>query len=49
VPAGNIHDTRGYGIGLNYVRKMVEVHGGKITVTSKPGQGTKFELIFPVE
>ena len=47
--AGNIHDTRGYGIGLNYVRKMVEAHNGKITVTSEPGQGTMFELIFHVE
>ena len=47
--AGNIYDTRGYGIGLNYVRKMVEAHDGKITVTSKPGYGTMFELIFPVE
>lgn len=46
--AGNIHDTRGYGIGLNYVRKMVEAHNGKISVASKPGKGTMFELIFPV-
>jgi two-component system phosphate regulon sensor histidine kinase PhoR len=49
VPTGNIHDTRGYGIGLNYVRKMVEAHKGKITVASRPEQGTKFEMIFPAE
>jgi two-component system, OmpR family, phosphate regulon sensor histidine kinase PhoR len=47
VPTGNVHDTNGYGIGLNYVKKMVEAHNGKISVVSKPSHGTTFEIIFP--
>ena len=45
VPTGNIHNTKGYGIGLGYVKKMVAAHGGKMFVYSKPGEGTTFEII----
>lgn len=47
VPTGNIQNTRGYGIGLSYVKKLVESHNGKISVKSKPDEGTTFKLFFP--
>lgn len=47
IPTGNIHNTRGYGIGLSYVKKIVEAHGGSISVNSKPGSGTTFKLFLP--
>jgi two-component system phosphate regulon sensor histidine kinase PhoR len=47
VPTGNIQDVRGYGIGLSYVKKLVEAHGGMITVESKLNKGTTFNLNLP--
>lgn len=40
--------TKGTGLGLSIVRKIVDNHGGKITVDSKPGQGTSFEIFLPL-
>jgi two-component system phosphate regulon sensor histidine kinase PhoR len=39
----------GYGVGLAYVQRCVEAHGGRISVSSKRGQGTKFKIVFPKE
>lgn len=47
VPHGNIHRSKGLGLGLYYVRRIVEGHGGLITVTSKQGSGTTFKIILP--
>lgn len=46
VPHGNQHDVRGYGIGLYYVKSVVERMGWSIEVTSREGNGTKFTLKF---
>lgn len=47
--SGNVHDVKGFGLGLNYVKKMVEAHGGEIGINSEPGQGTTVALRFPLQ
>jgi two-component system, OmpR family, phosphate regulon sensor histidine kinase PhoR len=44
---GNIHKFKGLGLGLYYVKKIAEAHGGDVTVTSKPGRGSTFTIIIP--
>lgn len=49
IPQGNIHNTSGYGIGLSYVKKIIEQHNGKIQVSSKINEGTTFKIYLPYE
>ncbi len=48
VSTGNLHDVKGFGIGLNYVKLIIEAHKGKIKVASQPESGSTFKLVVPV-
>ncbi len=47
VTSGNIHKTKGLGLGLYYVKRIAEAHGGDVNVTSKPGKGSIFTVTIP--
>ena len=48
VHTGNVHDVKGFGLGLAYVKNIVDLHKGKITVESVLGEGTTFTIQIPV-
>ncbi len=45
--SGNVHDVKGFGLGLNYARAIIDAHKGTVSVSSEPGKGSRFDIFLP--
>lgn len=48
VPTGNLHDVKGFGLGLSYVKLVTDAHHGRVSIESEPGGGSTVQLRFPL-
>lgn len=49
VSTGNLHDAKGFGLGLTFVKLVIDEHGGTLRIKSKPEQGTEVEIELPTQ
>ncbi len=47
LPSGNVHNIKGFGLGLSYVKAILDANGGTIRVSSEPGKGSRFVVFIP--
>jgi two-component system phosphate regulon sensor histidine kinase PhoR len=47
VQDGNVHNVKGFGLGLNFVRNVIQSHRGQVSVFSEPDKGTEVRIILP--